>query len=105
MENFDQKSFRKGFSCKPTWMWASITDDTRKSSFWAVDYFFLGQALFKLKLNSNSIIKCFGYPESNSWVSAFNLSINSVVNLVFFDGAGPVATANYAAITAAIDPS
>jgi len=32
-------SGRKGFSCKPTWMWASIMDDTRKSSFWAVDYF------------------------------------------------------------------
>jgi len=41
MENFAQKSFRKGFSCKPTWMWASIRDDTRKSSFSAVDYFFL----------------------------------------------------------------
>jgi len=40
MKNFAQKPFRKGFSCKPTGMWASIMGDTRKSSFWAVDYFF-----------------------------------------------------------------
>jgi hypothetical protein len=45
---FGQKYFWKGFSCKPTWMWASIKDDTRKSSFFVVDYFFLGQALITL---------------------------------------------------------
>jgi len=40
-----QKSFRKGFSCKPTGKWASITDDTHKSSFSVIDFLFWDKLL------------------------------------------------------------